>query len=137
MKPYSPFLTLLTLLISLCIGSSLVVAQEAIVEDKVDAKVSAETLVLESNTLLDEINDLYNKTMDLRGYAKTLDDSDRFLYFNLISTIEEKLRLKLDRVMEIKTRLSNRNSDVNVNLQATKTIVKQQSSRNKDGCSYR
>jgi len=127
MKPYSPFLTLLTLLISLCIGSSLVVAQEAIVEDKVDAKVSAETLVLESNTLLDEINDLYNKTMDLRGYAKTLDDSDRFLYFNLISTIEEKLRLKLDRVMEIKTRLSNRNSDVNVNLQATKTIVKQQS----------
>jgi len=127
MKPYSPFLTLLTLLISLCIGSSLVVAQEAIVEDKVDAKVSPETLVLESNTLLDEINDLYNKTMDLRGYAKTLDESDQFLYFNLISTIEEKLRLKLDRVMEIKTRLNNRTADANINLQATKTIVQQQS----------
>jgi len=72
MKPYSPFLTLLHYLISLCIGSSLVVAQEAIVEDKADAKVSAETLVLENNTLLDEINDLYKKTVDLRGYVKTL-----------------------------------------------------------------
>ncbi len=127
MKPYPSYLTFLILLFSLCISSTYVVAQDAMGEDESDIKVSPEVLAQESNTTISEINDLYKTTEDLRSYAKEMVEGDRFLYMNLISTIEEKLRVKLDRLMEIKTSLSKNEVYADLNLQAIKTIVKQQS----------
>ena len=58
---------------------------------------------------------------------KTTTEIDRFMYMNLIATIEDKLRSKLDRVMEIKTSLDKSEAYVELHLATIQTIVREQS----------
>jgi len=119
--------TFLILLISLYSNTVFSGEQDVIAEDKSGSKTSPDSLLLESNTLLEEISNLYTKTETLRLSATDMVESDLFFYVNLISTIEEKLRSKLDRVMEIETSLKKTESYKNLNLQAITTNVQQQS----------
>lgn len=127
MKPYQAYLTFLILYLSLGIGSPIAVAQDATVTDESKNEILDETLALESKTLLDEINTLSKKTAALRLQVKKTAEVDRFLYMNLVATIEEKLRSKLDRVMEIKTSLDKSEVYADMHLDAIQKIVREQS----------
>ncbi len=125
MKPYQSYLTFLILFIFL--GSTIAAAQDAEVKDEPKTKISHESLVLESNTLLEDINNLSKKTAALRLHIKTTAKVDRFLFFSLISTIEDKLRGKLDRVIEIKTILDTDKVYVNLHQKVIQAIILKQS----------
>ncbi|MCK5189397.1 MAG: mechanosensitive ion channel family protein, partial [Methylococcales bacterium] len=127
MKLCRSYLYFLTLVIFIGTGNTIVVAQEAKVKDESKAEQSNESLALESRTLLEEINNLSKKTAALRSHVKKTAEVDRLLFMSLMTTIEEKLRSKLDRLMEIKTSLDKNEAYADLNLHAIQTIVREQS----------
>jgi len=109
------------------IGGSIAVAQDAEVKDESKTEKTHESLVLESKTLIEDINNLSTKTATLRLNVNKTDEADRFLFMNLVDTIEDKVRSKLDRLMEIKTSLDKTEKYANINLPAIQAITTEQS----------
>ncbi len=120
-------LYLIFLILFIFLGSPIVAAQDAEVEDKSKTGQSDESLALESRTLLEEINNLSKKTSALKLHVKSRAEVDRLLILSLLDTIEEKLRGKLDRLMEIKIILDKHEASAELNLHAIQAIVIEQS----------
>jgi small conductance mechanosensitive channel len=125
MNPLQLYLTFLILFIFL--GSPIASAQDAEVKDEPKTEISHESLAKESKALLKEIHNLSKKTAALRLYVKKTAEVDRLLFISLMAAIEEKLRSKLDRLMEIKTSLDKNKAYADLNLHAIQAIVREQS----------
>jgi len=125
MTPYNTFFTLFILLLT--ISSNNLFAQDESPADESKAKITAEALLLESKTLLAEIDKLSKKTTALRAHIKKSPAVDRFLFFSLITTLEESLRSKLDRLVEIKMQLGKDNAYPDLYRRPLQTIILKQS----------
>ena len=135
MKKYPSYCAFLIMLFSLTYTGLISAADEVAVVEKTETvkkkdktEVTPEELLLESETLFSKIDYLSKKTRLLRGKIKKTIDVDRFLFMNLIGTIDDKIRKKLDRLMEIKAIL-DKQQDTSMHLKVSELeiIVKRQS----------
>jgi len=105
-----------------------VVEKTEIVKKAEKTEITPEELLLESKTLFSKIDYLSKRTKSLRAKMNKTADTDRFLFINLIGTIEGKIREKLDRLIDIK-RIFDKQQDASIHLNVSEIeiIVKRQS----------
>jgi len=125
MKPITTVVPLFILV--LITGNKSINAQNKPLEDAPKTEATPEVLVLESKTLLADIDTLSKKATALKAHVKNNLEVDRILFISLISNIEGNLRSKLDRLIEIKTILDKDKRYIGLPLKAIQTIILEQS----------
>ena len=125
MKPITTVVPLFILV--LITGNKSINAQNQPLEDAPKTEATPEVLVLESKTLLADIDTLSKKATALKAHVKNNLEVDRILFISLISNIEGNLRSKLDRLIEIKTILDKDKRYIGLPLKAIQTIILEQS----------
>jgi len=94
-------------------------------DSKTESKL--ESLISESKILLAKVNELSSKSAALKRHFKKAPETDLILFLSLVNRIEESLREKLDKLIEIKQALEKEKADTDSLLLAIRPIVVEQS----------
>ena len=86
-----------------------------------------ESLVTESRTLLDEIDKMTGQSATLKRNFSKIPEIDHILFLELIFNLEEELRSKLDRLIEVQKQLETANIDTAQLESRIKSVIAEQS----------
>jgi small conductance mechanosensitive channel len=110
MKFFSSFCFSLSLVIMINMTAFTVFAKDTAEKTELAAR-SVDSLLAESNTLLEEITDIAKYSAALKSKFKNVPEIDRSLFLSLVFNMETELRKKLDQLISVQQELDKQNAD--------------------------